>query len=1136
MRVEKKASKIRLELSLWEPKQMDHGWTIDLLPSRGLDQSILIAVLVGMMIMLFFTETFGWVFIGVVVPGYLASVLVISPTTAVAIAGEAIFSLFVSRLLTYTLGRTGAWTPFFGRDRFFLIVLVSVLVRQFDQTWLLPALGQWLETHHFIRLDLDDDFSSIGLVLVPLTANMFWKLSVPRGLIQVSTVVGLTYLVVRFVLLPYTNLSYSSFELTYENSAIDFVSNAKSYIIMLFTAYLAGVVNLRYGWDFGGILVAALLGLLWLTPTKLALTVFESVMLFWATKGMLRLPVIRTFNVEGSRKVATVFALAFFLKWQVGLAIGDAFPGLKVTDLFAFGYLMSSILAARMLVRKSIRLVLLPALLTSAVGFVGASLIGLVLAEVSGETNISDPNAAQSLLHSSRLLRTPQGVLGYATVRRSEVRPLDYGRAEILGIRRRRAYEAVATFIGSGATEIPDALLGQIFDAELAWKRLEVGDFASASESLRPIYLMHPGERADGSPWEGALAMIRAGATGPAFVVAGAQQQVGLANAAWQECLAVDCAAIILSEPDTSRRNDEREHAPSRDSKAIYRSLRANTGPLWHVVASHEIASGEKRLHLDSSDQEEGAFTRSDLLLGWSIAPEAASIGAIATDRVLRLSTRDLISRLASQVSAQQIETTTASAAQFIGQLDSEFDLRRENMAPESRRTLTHAQYSSTELRLLEFLVAGPLLQELAHPSIRIDRIRAVAAWAQLLGAKITFLPDCDHGNSCFALAMRGDEEDFLLLVRAQSAGLDIEVPRPRRELGVSGFALALWSREHARGLLVHMGHPDADPTYSGETQTVFQALHQALDRQAATSANGDAPLIVQIRGFGQTTEVDEDDLGPASEREKILLELQNTDLIVGIGLPILQNKQIPPPFRPWLGQSGRLGFIERQRLSDGSVAMHGYAAATVPQIRYSRLLGSAQPVSLWLSSGFRAMYQRQATQTWREIRENATLYTGVSTKAKAAETFALDIAELPVLSESHFLLGGTHPLVSKPTTGGQVAASQASQVEIQELLERAQRLAKQRNPQSYYALQAWTKQKPGRFADLVIGRETGLSFRAIQADVDHFCFRALMLLDDAAESSVVVASPFSQIQGPQIPFAEAMVQRIRTTIGRCSE
>jgi hypothetical protein len=144
------------------------------------------------------------------------------------------------------------------------------------------------------------------------------------------------------VLLPYTNLSLSSFELLYEDTAVDFLGNAKSYMLLLTTAALAARFNLRYGWDFGGILVPALLGLLWFTPTELAITLAEALLLWVTTLAALRWTPLGRLNLEGPRKVALVFTLSVALKWLLSLGVGDRLVGLPPRDLFGFGYLLSS--------------------------------------------------------------------------------------------------------------------------------------------------------------------------------------------------------------------------------------------------------------------------------------------------------------------------------------------------------------------------------------------------------------------------------------------------------------------------------------------------------------------------------------------------------------------------------------------------------------------------------------------------------------------------------------------------------------------------------------------------------------------------------------------------------------------------
>src|SRR5262249_33985577 len=46
---------------------------INIFPRSGFDQSVTTPVLIGVLVSWFFTETFGWIFAGLVVPGYLAA-------------------------------------------------------------------------------------------------------------------------------------------------------------------------------------------------------------------------------------------------------------------------------------------------------------------------------------------------------------------------------------------------------------------------------------------------------------------------------------------------------------------------------------------------------------------------------------------------------------------------------------------------------------------------------------------------------------------------------------------------------------------------------------------------------------------------------------------------------------------------------------------------------------------------------------------------------------------------------------------------------------------------------------------------------------------------------------------------------
>ncbi|MCB1807573.1 MAG: hypothetical protein KDJ99_21205, partial [Candidatus Competibacteraceae bacterium] len=90
-------------------------------------------------------------------------------------------------------------------------------------------------------------------------ANQFWKPGLARGLLGLGVTVGLTYLIVRYGLMELTNFTISRIGYLYEDLASSVLASPKAYIILLTTAFVASRMNLRYGWDFNGILIPSLL-------------------------------------------------------------------------------------------------------------------------------------------------------------------------------------------------------------------------------------------------------------------------------------------------------------------------------------------------------------------------------------------------------------------------------------------------------------------------------------------------------------------------------------------------------------------------------------------------------------------------------------------------------------------------------------------------------------------------------------------------------------------------------------------------------------------------------------------------------------------------------------------------------------
>lgn len=342
---------------------------IELFPTSVLDTSILTAVLVGMLLVWFFQEWLGWGFTGLVVPGYLASVLVIQPLTGVVMVVEGVATWLALVALSDALPRWWPWSPLFGRDRFFLTLLSSVGVRLAMEGAIFPLLAERYQ------LRIATELHSMGLVVVPLLAYAIWRNGPVRAVPRIGVPLFLTWLVLDRVLLRFTNLSLGSFELTYEDLALDFISSPRAYILLLCGAWLGSVANLRYGWDFGGIIVPGLLALCWLQPERLVATICEALIITMVLRASLRLPALREMNLAGGRLLVLAMLVAYMLKFLLGHLLGAGWPGLRLRQLFGFGYLLPALIALRMVLSGDTFRTIVPALTTSLGGFVvGTSL------------------------------------------------------------------------------------------------------------------------------------------------------------------------------------------------------------------------------------------------------------------------------------------------------------------------------------------------------------------------------------------------------------------------------------------------------------------------------------------------------------------------------------------------------------------------------------------------------------------------------------------------------------------------------------------------------------------------------------------------------------------------------------------
>lgn len=324
------------------------GFVLPIFPEGALAHSVTTCVWIGVMIIGAFNLRFGWVLSGLVVPGYLAPLLFVKPWSAGVVVFEALITYLVAYWFSERGSRAGLWNALFGRDRFFSLVIISVIVRLIFDTWLLPEFAVWLETRHQTSIDFRNNLHSFGLIIICLLANQFWKTGLLRGLIPVAVPIVLTCLVIRFVLMEFTNFSIGNLNFIYEDVAASLMASPKSYMILILAAFIASRMNLHYGWDYNGILIPALLALQWYQPEKILVSFIEAFIILFVARAVMRLPWLAQTNLEGARKLLLFFNISFVYKLIVGWFVLLAGLEVKASDYFGFGYLLTTLIAVKM--------------------------------------------------------------------------------------------------------------------------------------------------------------------------------------------------------------------------------------------------------------------------------------------------------------------------------------------------------------------------------------------------------------------------------------------------------------------------------------------------------------------------------------------------------------------------------------------------------------------------------------------------------------------------------------------------------------------------------------------------------------------------------------------------------------------
>lgn len=358
---------------------MDGLFPLPLFPEGALTHSVVTTVWIGVFVVAFFNLRLGWPLSGIVIPGYLVPLMIAKPWAALVVIIEGILTYLFIRFISTVMSRWGKWNNFFGRDRFFALILGSLVVRIVLDGYILPEIGALMNQTMGINFDYTSHLRSFGLIITALIANYMWKPGLKRGMGNLTVVVTVTFLLIRFVLMELTNFNIGRVEYMFEDLVSSFLASPKAYIIIIVTSFLASRMNVKYGWEYSGIMIPSLLALQWYQPVKLAATLVEAAVILGFASLIMKLPSFKNITIEGSRKLLLFFNISFAYKFVVGHVLLQTAPHLQVSDYYGFGYLLSTLIAMKMHQRSFLPQMTRSLFQTSLVAVVLASLIGFSL-------------------------------------------------------------------------------------------------------------------------------------------------------------------------------------------------------------------------------------------------------------------------------------------------------------------------------------------------------------------------------------------------------------------------------------------------------------------------------------------------------------------------------------------------------------------------------------------------------------------------------------------------------------------------------------------------------------------------------------------------------------------------------------
>jgi hypothetical protein len=927
---------------------------LPIFPEGSLRESVVTTVWVGVFVISFFNLRFGWTYSGLVVPGYLVPLILTQPLSGTITIAEGMLAYGLVCLISEYLSRFRWWCGFFGRDRFFALLLAAVLVRVTVDGWCLPWLASLLQHQWNLTFDYKGSFHSFGLIIVALIANQFWKTGFWRGLTPFFVTLGITFFLVRYVLMTVTNFNVGHLSYMYSNAAASLLASPKSYIILIVTGFVASRMNLRYGWEYNGILIPALLALQWYEPLKIVSSLAEASVVFIVSDLLLGTALFRGMTMEGARKLLLFFNVAYLYRYCLGFILPLISPGIIVNDYYGFAYLLSSLIALKMHSKHIVLRLTRATLQTSFFAAVAANLLGLWLASMLGSIAFGNRPASTTM---AQIERSAESVEAFAM--KEKLRLFRKHSAESVTMpspgelnQFREAMELIQKHAETGARKPLDLARIHLKDLHYALELLEPGRLC-----LR--------EKEPGRGW--------------GFYVLDLKKTGGLlveVPAPLDEWAALEAGVQLYSRLNASTlavAGGGRFVNKDGSSDVL---VNANTPfeVFHHVFSRRNVLqvrgyTEEALRHLPGTATESALFVKAEL-------PRSLSLNALKGQiREFRVFWKP-----ASLPNAQQRRTKSGFAELWLPrttriQLKSELAqsligtrepaVDKQSLMPEWLLQQKHAiakggsnRYlppAPEEMLFLDEEILTPLLEAAQTgystgglTPLGRQMVQAINGSALLLGYEVCFHRDVSLNRDFLVLTESNGSSPkrywgTFVIRLGEARSYAIQVPRPLYDLNTLDFGVQMFEQLQAESLLLAGSHNEANQDQAADvlnfrnTANLFSLVNQVAMREA----HDEPKMMIQIRGYAPR---------PGwFHPPEILVAFQDgirhASLITPLGKGLAER----------LAADGmRLQFV------DGSPLSAGYEISCVPQAHYVNQSRNKEFAIVWLSPVLRESFRPQ--------------------------------------------------------------------------------------------------------------------------------------------------------------------------------